>query len=121
MLLMATNRVHLFTGKYLLFLTDAEGDRSSLEYLPRPVFRPSVRARRSTTSILPSIINNQEKEKQSPQRIADTLQQNQDMPKRSLQYYTSPPSVTFCTSFANQGIATPLPAVSSPATAKGKR
>jgi hypothetical protein len=61
------------------------------------------------------------KEKQSPQRNANTVQQNQDMAKRSFRYYTSLPSVTFCTFFANQGIATPLPAVSSPATIKGKR
>jgi hypothetical protein len=65
MLLRATNKPYLFPrfpGKYLLFLTDADGDNSSLEYLPRPVFRPTVRAKRSTTLMLLSIINRQEKE-----------------------------------------------------------
>jgi hypothetical protein len=64
MLLRTTNKPYLFPrfpGKYLFFLTDAEGDRSSLKYLPRPVFKPTVRASRSTTLILLSIVNHKKK------------------------------------------------------------
>jgi hypothetical protein len=71
MLLMATNKPYLFPrfpGKYLLFLTDADGDKSSLEYLPRPVFRPTVRAKRSTTLVLLSIIDRQGKRKEKKNR-----------------------------------------------------
>jgi hypothetical protein len=62
MLLMATNNVYFFPrfpGKYVLLLADADGDRSSLEYLPRPVFKPTVRARRSTTLL--AIIDHKKK------------------------------------------------------------
>jgi hypothetical protein len=119
MLLMATNKPYLFPrfpGKYLLFLTDADGDSSSLEYRPRPVFRPTVRAKQSTTLMLLSIIDHQRKS-----RVRKTVTKckhdtrNQDyLPKSSIHYYISPPSVTLSTLFANHGTATPLPA-------KGKR